>query len=133
MGFGRSMSDPINPAHYRDVQISGVTVQPIDVIEALGLDFSLGNALKYAWRLGLKHDRVREDIGKCLWYLDRWSSFGAQSTASDSGYLELAQRLRWMCQDFEDAGDPASAWIAGILLQLCVEDIVLAHVRKTTA
>lgn len=44
--------------------------EAIDVIEAWGLGFNLGNALKYISRAGLKGDAV-EDLEKARWYLDR--------------------------------------------------------------
>lgn len=54
-----------HPAHY---QAGGLEV--IDVIEAFGLDFRLGNAAKYLLRAGRKGDVV-EDLRKAQWYLGR--------------------------------------------------------------
>ena len=44
----------------------------IDVIEALGLDFHHGNAMKYLWRAGRKpgSDHIR-DLEKAAWYIQR--------------------------------------------------------------
>lgn len=42
----------------------------IDVIEAWGLDFCLGNAVKYIARHKLK-GHPREDLEKAAWYLAR--------------------------------------------------------------
>jgi len=78
-------SDPINPPHYKGVEIhdpadnTALAIQPIDVIEVLELGFHLGNALKYAWRLGRKHARVEEEIAKGNWYLDRFRSSGGEA------------------------------------------------------
>lgn len=51
----------------------------IDAIEALNLDFALGNAIKYLWRAGTKkpwwkrsHSVVLEDLNKSKWYLERY-------------------------------------------------------------
>jgi len=55
-----------HPNHYR--KSSGIEV--IDVIETWNLDFSLGNALKYIARAGLKEDRD-QDLDKAIWYLMR--------------------------------------------------------------
>lgn len=73
--------DPINPSYY-GLTVAGREIEAIDVIEALELGFALGNALKYAWRLGRKKvehltllGKVREDCGKTSWYLDRWHSY----------------------------------------------------------
>ena len=43
-------------------------VECIDVAEHYG--FSIGNAIKYLWRAGLKGDAI-EDLKKARWYIDR--------------------------------------------------------------
>ena len=55
-----------HPAHYR----ADTGIEVIDVIEAWGLGFSLGNAVKYIARAGLKGDAV-EDLEKARWYIER--------------------------------------------------------------
>lgn len=61
-------SDTVNhPSHYTS---GGVEV--IDAIEAWGLGFRLGNAVKYIARAGKKDPaKVVEDLRKARWYLDR--------------------------------------------------------------
>lgn len=60
--------DNVNhPAHY----ISG-GLEAIDVIEAFGLGYHLGNAAKYILRAGKKTANPTEDIKKARWYLDRF-------------------------------------------------------------
>jgi hypothetical protein len=54
-----------HPSHYT---LGGIEV--IDAIEAWGLDFHLGNVVKYVARSGHK-DRFLEDLKKARWYLDR--------------------------------------------------------------
>jgi hypothetical protein len=108
----------INPDHYRAVVLDGVTVQPIDVIEAIGLDFSLGNALKYAWRLGLKHDLVAEDIGKCTWYLDRWRPATNSLDCEDSDAFQAgrwAHANMWSLEanPYRDGTDLHAEWARG--------------------
>lgn len=60
-----SKGDPIRPAHYR-----AGGVEAIDVIEAFGLGFNLGNAVKYVLRHRSKGSAL-EDLRKARWYLDR--------------------------------------------------------------
>jgi len=61
-----TQSDPVErPAHY-----TRAGVECIDVIEALGLGYRLGNAMKYLWRAGHKGSMV-EDLRKARWYIDR--------------------------------------------------------------
>lgn len=57
-----------HPSHY-----GGDTVyEAIKVIEAWGLGFCLGNAVKYISRAGKKAgSTVLEDLKKARWYIDR--------------------------------------------------------------
>jgi hypothetical protein len=60
------MTDPINhPPHYTEYAI-----EPINVIEAWGLGFHLGNVVKYIARSDHKGDR-KQDLKKAAWYLQR--------------------------------------------------------------
>lgn len=56
------------PPHYRRGGI-----EAINVIEAWGLGYHLGNALKYIARSGHKDPSAwRIDIQKAIWYLERY-------------------------------------------------------------
>lgn len=58
--------DPVDhPQHYT-AHPSGI--ECIQVTEHM--NFCLGNAVKYIWRAGLKHDAI-EDLRKAAWYLER--------------------------------------------------------------
>jgi hypothetical protein len=58
--------DKVNhPPHYQ-----GNGLEVIDVIESFGLNFNMGNAIKYILRAGKKDD-FKEDIQKAIWYLNR--------------------------------------------------------------
>lgn len=62
-------SDAVDhPSHYNQ---GGVEV--IDAIEAWGLGFNLGNAVKYVARAGKKGgpEKLLEDLRKARWYLER--------------------------------------------------------------
>lgn len=59
------------PAHYS----RGREYEPIDVIDAWGLGFNTGNALKYIARAGRKGD-AEEDLHKAIWYLTRTKQTG---------------------------------------------------------
>ncbi|MDN3515340.1 MAG: DUF3310 domain-containing protein [Candidatus Brocadia sp.] len=62
------MADNVNhPQHYK---ANGL--EAIDVIEAFGLGFHLGNATKYILRAGRKTQDATEDIRKSIWYLNRF-------------------------------------------------------------
>lgn len=54
-----------HPSHYQ-----GKGLEVIQVIEAFGLGFNLGNAIKYILRAGKKSD-LKEDLKKAVWYLTR--------------------------------------------------------------
>lgn len=62
-------NDPVNhPAHYTS---GGIEV--IDAIEAWGLGFHLGCALKYLVRAGKKNpEKEDEDLRKAVWYINRY-------------------------------------------------------------
>lgn len=61
------MTDRIDhPAHY-----SAGGIEAIDVIEAFGLGFHLGNVVKYVLRAGRKSADALEDLRKAQWYLER--------------------------------------------------------------
>ncbi len=58
--------DVVNhPAHY-----TGGGIETIDFIEAKGLNYHLGNVVKYITRADHKGDRL-ENLRKARWYLDR--------------------------------------------------------------
>ena len=75
-----------NPAHYTE----GRKYEPIDVIEDWELPFHLGNALKYIARAGRKDpNKVREDIKKAIWYLERFNDQFVESEAQARDADEL--------------------------------------------
>lgn len=62
-------TDAVNhPAHYGG---GDNPYEAIKIIEALQLDFCLGNAVKYISRAGKKAASPREDLEKAIWYLQR--------------------------------------------------------------
>ncbi len=64
------MSGDVNhPPHYGG---KDNIYEPIKVIEALGMNFNIGNAIKYIFRAGKKDvEKHVEDLEKARWYLDR--------------------------------------------------------------
>lgn len=63
---GASSSDPVNhPAHYK-----AGGIETIDFIEAKGLNYRLGNVVKYVTRADHKGNR-KQDLEKAMWYLRR--------------------------------------------------------------
>lgn len=65
--MGETLSAVDHPDHYGG---ESDPFEAIKVIEAWGLNFNLGNVLKYIARAGRKGDRG-EDLAKALWYLKR--------------------------------------------------------------
>lgn len=58
--------DNINPKYYK------CKVEVIDAIEAWGLNFHRGNAIKYIARAGKKNKETEiEDLEKAVWYINR--------------------------------------------------------------
>jgi hypothetical protein len=56
-----------HPLHYHGAEDPYETIK---VIEAWGLNFHLGNAVKYISRCDMKGNRI-EDLKKAAWYLQR--------------------------------------------------------------
>ncbi len=59
--------DPVNPSHYADLGVYA----PVEVIDAWGLGFHLGNTVKYIARAGRKTPDTLTDLKKAAWYLNR--------------------------------------------------------------
>jgi len=64
------MSEMVNhPQHYGG---KNNVYEVIKIIEALEMDFHLGNTFKYIARAGKKEtDKELQDLKKALWYLER--------------------------------------------------------------
>jgi hypothetical protein len=61
-----TQDDPVNhPSHYK---VGGI--ETIDFIEAKGLDYHLGNAVKYITRADYKENK-KQDLEKAVWYIKR--------------------------------------------------------------
>jgi hypothetical protein len=83
--------DTVNhPEHYQQcaaettpiVRLLGVSnvqleQEAIEVIEELGLNFRVGNAIKYLWRAGRKGYSTN-DLEKARWYIQREIDFGGK-------------------------------------------------------
>tara|TARA_E500000305_G_scaffold38495_1_gene29522 strand:+ start:8441 stop:8695 length:255 start_codon:yes stop_codon:yes gene_type:complete len=76
--------DPVDgPDHY----IRGRMYEPVKVIEDWGLNYHLGNALKYISRAGRKNDSD-QDISKAIWYLGRYLEFEKEKREERQAKLE---------------------------------------------
>ena len=65
--MSKTITEVVNhPSHYK----SASGLECIDVIEAFGLGFRIGNACKYLLRAGKKGDAAT-DLEKARWYIDR--------------------------------------------------------------
>lgn len=60
-----------NPAVHSPDHYTRGGIETIDFIEAKGLNFHLGNAVKYISRAGFKQDAKIQDLEKAMWYLTR--------------------------------------------------------------
>jgi len=84
------MTDFVNaPPHY-----TRLNPQPIEVIEAWGMDFHLANVLKYIARAGYKDkDKELEDLKKARFYLDRRIGVVEKQLASTSFQEEVDRSI----------------------------------------
>lgn len=76
------MNDPINPNHYKTNNVECIEIAEL-------FPYTLGNAIKYAWRAGLK-DNLIQDLNKCLWYVNRALDNGDDFV--DEKFFRLARR-----------------------------------------
>ena len=119
------MTDMINPTHYRGDR----QYEPIAVIEDWGLNYRLGNAVKYISRNGRKPgEDPREGLRKAIWYIEREIAaldspsqyappadvqyedvleYYGQSIDLDEAWPQAAQEVpfEWTGQDVVDLGD----------------------------
>ena len=69
-GISNKIDCPFNsvnhPSHYNE-HPSGV--ECIDIVEHF--NFCIGNAIKYLWRAGLKHENKKHDLEKAKWFIER--------------------------------------------------------------
>lgn len=65
-------NDVVNhPSHYTQGKY-----ECIDIIEDLGANYHIGNAIKYLWRAGKKDPtKTIEDLKKAVWYINRYIQF----------------------------------------------------------
>lgn len=74
-----------HPAHYT----AGRKYEPRKVIADWGLNFNLGNAVKYISRAGRKGDKI-EDLQKAIQYIE----FEIEECSKSSEYEELLECLK---------------------------------------
>ena len=76
--FQQSKETVNHPDHYQ-----GGKYEVIDIIEDFGLNFSLGNSIKYILRAGHKDPQLKkEDLRKAIWYLERELKKGERATSA---------------------------------------------------
>ena len=80
-----------HPPHYG----GDTPTEPIKVIEAWGLNFHLGNAVKYIARAGKKGSE-EEDLRKAVWYIQRHLDRLV-------GFADVDEKVS--ARDFEDFGE----------------------------
>jgi hypothetical protein len=99
------MPDPIelidHPPHY-----TATPIEPIEVIEAWGLGFHLGNAVKYIARAKHKGSEV-QDIKKAMWYLDRWlTQWGQHENVRTSESVPISPLQQKVSEILSERGFP---------------------------
>lgn len=78
-------NDPINPNHYK----TNNGIECIDITKHF--TYTLGNAIKYAWRAG-KKDNLLKDLEKCLWYVNLTLEEGYDCISTDLREFIIASR-----------------------------------------
>lgn len=117
------MTDSINPDHYK---YSESGVECIQVTEQMS--FTLGNAVKYLWRVGHKDDLLT-DLYKARWYLDREMTFriehkGLFTPPFGGNYDE------W-CANFEKHIKTVKNIHVQQCLTYCMQSVLPHHTKRT--
>ena len=100
------MTDMINPNHYRGDR----QYEPIAVIEDWGLNYRLGNAVKYISRNGRKPgEDPREGLRKAIWYLEREIA----SLDRPSQYVPFETSYEDVLEYYGQTKDLEEAWPEG--------------------
>lgn len=87
------MTDSVNnPSHYA----GGRTFEPIDVIRDWGLNFNLGNVVKYVSRVDRKVDSL-EDLKKARAYLDH--EIQKREEGSEAGLIGEADEVKVLTEE----------------------------------
>lgn len=85
----------INPPHYQSDKM-----QAIDVIEAFGLGFDLGNAVKYILRAG-KKDAEEKELRKAIWYIMHHLGWEPQKNQSMAEEFLTNEKLEIIDQAYQ--------------------------------
>jgi hypothetical protein len=68
-----TLAPPAPSAQVGGNHYQSLSPQPIEVIEAWGLEYHLACALKYIARAGRKEGvSSKQDLEKAVWYIKRW-------------------------------------------------------------
>lgn len=78
-----------HPDHY-----AGNGIEVIDVIEAFGLGFNLGNVIKYVLRAG-KKDELIQELSKAKWYLEREIGNLKAKAEFEAGWGRKINKSKW--------------------------------------
>jgi hypothetical protein len=106
------MTDPINPAHYKDHPCG---VEVIELTELLS--FRLGNAVKYVLRHKAKNGV--EDLRKAQWYLNR---IQADDRHIDYSYGSVFDSVVKAVMFLESPQSPQEAFFLRSLVQYLLND-----------
>ena len=102
---------------------TGQTIEAIDIIEHMGLDFNQGNVVKYIARAGRKSDDALQDINKAYYY--------AKRSLRNTMQVDTKPCIRWRVLDiltaycsFNERAQAARYVLYDILTQnLCHESL----------
>lgn len=85
------VNDPVNhPSHYAQGKY-----ECIDIIEELGANYHIGNAMKYLWRAGKKDpNKTIEDLEKAVWYINRYIEYLKKQPKEESNKKRLCEQCK---------------------------------------
>ena len=116
----RSSQSMGGPTHY-----ARLDPQPIEVIEAMGLSFHAGSAIKHLVRAGHKGDAV-SDLETARWYVVRMVSCLREEHRCFGVWIAQDDEVATLVQRWHLAGGIAVA-VRGVLLSCGWKDDQLSH------
>lgn len=81
------MADPVGPSYY-----NRGSIEVWDFIRDQGLNYHLGNAIKYVCRAGHKDDAI-QDLNKAIHYLENEREFLRKRSNGVSEEIRAAKRI----------------------------------------
>ena len=93
----RAVETDIRPDYYQQrftlADGEQITVEPVDIIDAVSLGYHAGTVLAYLWRLGAKdgEEDSRDDVKKAVFFVRRWDRHGRAYATAERDVMQALE------------------------------------------